>query len=157
MLISWGHWAIKYGADDQLVFWLRTVLGVVWLYNGLWLKVIVLDSHHLQIITSVCAQGGGSLDPAFILRLIGSGETLLAVGIISGLFFRFVSYFQIFIILLMNVIGSISGGAAIPHPFGLIISNLPTIMCALIIARKGPGAWALTLPSAKKAQDNVWH
>jgi uncharacterized membrane protein YphA (DoxX/SURF4 family) len=157
LFISWGYWAIKKDDGDKLLFWVRIALGAVWLYNGLWLKIITLDKHHLQIITSVCASSHGSVDPALLLRLIGSCETLLAVGIISGLFYKFVSYFQIFIILLMNLIGSISGGGAIAHPFGLIISNLPTIMCALVIARRGPGAWALTLPARKNAHNNVWH
>ncbi len=113
----------------------------MWIYNGLWLKVIALDPHHLEIMTSVSQATG--LEPAFLLRLIGGCETLLGVGIISGLFYKFVSYFQIFIILLMNLIGSVFGGGAIQHPFGLIISNLPTIMCAVIVAANGPGAFSL--------------
>lgn len=120
---------------------MRLVLASVWLYNGLWLKVVQLDPHHLEIVRSVCA--GSSVDPTIVLRAIGSCETLLAVGILSGLFYRFVSYFQILIVLAMNLIGGIGGSGSIPHPFGLIISNLPLLMCALIVAVKGPGAYAI--------------
>ncbi len=138
--------------NPKLIFAIRLALAAVWFYNGLWLKVIALDAHHLEIVSSVSS--GSGVEPAFILRLIGSAETLLGVGIVSGLFYRFVSYFQIFIIVLMNIIGSIGGGGAIAHPFGLIISNLPTIMCALVVATNGPGAFALKVGGRKH---EVWH
>lgn len=127
--------------NPKLIFAIRLALAAVWFYNGLWLKVIALDAHHLEIVRSVSNSSG--IEPALLLRLIGSAETLLGIGIVSGLLYRFVSYFQIFIILLMNLIGSIGGGGAIAHPFGLVISNLPTIMCALVVATNGPGAYSL--------------
>ena len=140
--------------NPKLIFAIRLALAAVWFYNGLWLKVIALDAHHLEIVRSVSNNSG--IDPAFILRLIGSAETLLGLGIVSGLFYRFVSGFQIVIILLMNLIGSIGGGGAIAHPFGLIISNLPTIMCALVVATNGPGAFALKLGRGGPKHE-VWH
>lgn len=140
--------------NPKLIFAIRLALAAVWFYNGLWLKVIALDAHHLEIVRSVSNNSG--IDPAFILRLIGSAETLLGLGIVSGLFYSFVSGFQIVIILLMNLIGSIGGGGAIAHPFGLIISNLPTIMCALVVATNGPGAFALKLGRGGPKHE-VWH
>ena len=114
------------------------------MYNGLWLKIIALDPHHLDIIRAVVGTSG--IDPVLLLRVIGSCETLLAIGILSGLIYRFVSYFQIIILLIMNLTGAISGGGTIAHPIGLIISNLPTFMCALVVAVHGPGAFSLRLP-----------
>lgn len=134
--------------NPKLIFAIRLALAAVWFYNGLWLKVIALDAHHLEIVRSVSNSSG--IEPALLLRLIGSAETLLGIGIVSGLFYRFVSYFQIFIILLMNLIGSIGSGGAIGHPFGLVISNLPTIMCALVVATNGPGAYSLNISGPKR-------
>lgn len=134
--------------NPKLIFAIRLALAAVWFYNGLWLKVIALDAHHLEIVRSVSNSSG--IEPALLLRLIGSAETLLGIGIVSGLFYRFVSYFQIVIILLMNLIGSIGGGGAIAHPFGLVISNLPTIMCALLVATNGPGAYSLNISGPKR-------
>lgn len=139
--------------NPKLILVIRLALAAVWFYNGLWLKVIALDAHHLEIIRSVSSNSG--FEPAFLLRLIGSAETLLGIGIVSGLFYRFVSYFQIFIILLMNLIGTVGGGGAIAHPFGLIISNLPTIMCALVVATNGPGAFSLRLGGAVAGADSA--
>lgn len=134
--------------NPKLIFAIRLALAAVWFYNGLWLKIIALDAHHLEIVRSVSNSSG--IEPALLLRLIGSAETLLGIGIVSGLLYRFVSYFQIFIILLMNLIGSIGGGGAIAHPFGLVISNLPTIMCALVVATNGPGAYSLHINGPKR-------
>jgi uncharacterized membrane protein YphA (DoxX/SURF4 family) len=133
--------------NPKIIFAIRCVLAAVWLYNGLWLKVIALDPHHLSIVTPI----GHSLQisPETMLRSIGGLETLLGIGILSGLFYKFVSYFQIAIVLLMNFIGIIFGGGAIQHPLGLIVSNLPTLMCAWLVAAYGPGSYSLRLPNAK--------
>ena len=127
--------------NSKMIFAIRIALAAVWLYNGLWLKVIAADPHHLEIVRSVA--GGIGVEPVTMLQVIGIGETLLGLGILSGLFFRFVSYFQIAVVLAMNVIGAICGGGAIQHPFGLMISNLPMIMCAAVVALHGPGAYSL--------------
>jgi uncharacterized membrane protein YphA (DoxX/SURF4 family) len=129
--------------NPYFIFVVRVVLAVIWLYNGLWLKVIVVEPHHLIIMKGVVA--GTDMSPVLLLKLIGSLETLLAVGILSGALNRFVNFFQIAILLLMNAIGIICGKGAIPHPVGLILSNLPMVMCALMVAFWGPGAWALQL------------
>lgn len=125
----------------KLIFAIRVVLAAVWFYNGLWLKVIAVDPHHLEIVSSIAS---GGIDPLTLMRMIGGCETLLAIGILSGLFHRFVNYFQIAIVLAMNIIGIMFGGDTIPNPAGLIISNLPLVMCALVVALEGPGAYALT-------------
>lgn len=129
--------------DHRLLFTVRVVLSLVWLYNGLWLKVLVVDSHHLEIVSPIARWIG--MDSVVLLKGIGALESLLALGIISGLFSKFVSCFQIAVILTMNCIGAVFGDGAIQHPFGLIISNLPTTMCALVVAVYGPGAYALKL------------
>jgi uncharacterized membrane protein YphA (DoxX/SURF4 family) len=137
--------------SPKLVFAIRIVLALVWLYNGLWLKIIALDPHHLEIVTSVAKDTG--IDAVIVLRSIGACESLLGIGILSGLFHRFVSYFQIIVILLMNVCGAIFGGGAIQHPFGLVISNLPTIACATVVLIYGPGAYSLKLRRVARTDD----
>lgn len=141
-----------------LIFLARLALAIVWLYNGLWLKVIATDAHHLAIVTALGIEP--YISPLFILKAIGCCETLLAAGILSGLLFRFVSYFQIFILLLMNTLGIMFGSGTIQNPAGLIVSNLPTLICCLFIAHLGPGAFAMSLPSFSRQADNSseqWH
>lgn len=142
-------------STDFLVLLARVVLASVWLYNGLWLKVMVADAHHLAIVTALGT--AEYIQPVDLLTLIGYCETLLAAGILSGLYFRFVSYFQVLVLLLMNILGIIFGGGNIANPAGLIVSNLPTIMCCLFIAKLGPGGLALTISSKKDNSNEEWH
>lgn len=133
--------------SPKFIFAIRCVLALIWLYNGLWLKILFVDPHHLEILQAVLQT---SLNQAAnFLNLIGVLETLLGIGILSGLFHRFVNYFQVFILLVMNCIGIVSGEGTIGNPAGLLIMNLPTILCAIAVARYGPGAWALALPRSK--------
>ncbi len=133
--------------SPKFVFAIRCVLALIWLYNGLWLKIFAVDPHHLDIVQAVFQISVNQA--ADFLNVIGVLETLLGIGILSGLFHRFVNYFQVFILVAMNSIGIVGGEGSISNPAGLLIMNLPTILCAIIVARYGPGAWALSFPRSR--------
>jgi len=133
--------------SPKFIFLIRCVLALIWLYNGLWLKILHVDPHHLEIVQAVFQVSVNQA--ANFLNIIGGLETLLGIGILSGLFYRFVNYFQVFILILMNSVGIVSGEGSISNPAGLLIMNFPTILCAIIVARYGPGLWALRLPRMK--------
>ena len=115
---------------------LRVLLALTWLYQGLWLKLIVRDPQHLHVVESVGPVAG--LAPADFLTLIGAGETLLALGILSGLLHNFVAVFQIALLVSMNSIGILSGG--VEKPLGLVVGNLPLLFCMLLHWRRGGAA-----------------
>lgn len=120
--------------SQRFLLAVRLVLALTWLYQGLWLKLILVDPHHLSIVEGIFP-GHGKL----FLTVIGSGETLLGLGIASGLLYRFVTAFQAGLLITMNTIGILSGG--VPAPAGLIVANLPLLMLMLILWRCGPGSW----------------
>lgn len=111
-------------AAPRLKLAIRAIVALTWLYQGLWLKLIVADPHHLQVVT------GAGL-PGWFMSVIGAGETLLGLGVLSGLFNRFVCWFQLGLLLAMNSIGILTGG--VPDPAGLIIGNLPLVACILVL------------------------
>lgn len=111
---------------------LRVLLGVVWLYNGLWLKVLAPSPGHLAVVAGLPVFPG--LSPQALLTIIGVGETALGVGSISGLWPRLVAWFQFFVLLLMNGIGILFSGA-IAEPVHLLVQNLPLFFCILLVAR----------------------
>lgn len=121
--------------NPYLLFALRIMLGLIWLYNGLWLKVMLLDAEHLAVVQGL---GVDFTSPENLLRLIGFAETLLTLGIWSGLFNRFVSIFQLVVLIVMNSIGIIFSGA-IAEPLGLFVQNLPLFFCIIIVAIYGAG------------------
>lgn len=115
----------------------RLVMALVWLYNGLWLKVVARDPHHERIIASVFGEGGAA---SAAMLAIGWMETLLALAIASGRASTPVNVLQIILLLGMNAAG-ILGSGEIARPAGLLISNLPLVLCAAMIAWGGPGRW----------------
>lgn len=121
----------------------RLAMALVWLYNGLWLKVVLRDPHHRAIVASVFGTDGWGADLA--LYVIGGAETLLAVGVASGAAYRFVNGFQIAALLAMNALGIAFGGGGIAHPIGLLIQNLPLVCCAALVMIQGPGPFAARL------------
>lgn len=124
--------------DSRFLFGVRCTIALIWLYEGLWLKVIAQDAHELSIVR----QFSNTPDGARLLMLgIGCAETLLALGVLSGWYWRALSWFQITILPVMNLVGIFFGGGTIAKPAGLIIHNLPLFLCMALIALYGPGSW----------------
>jgi uncharacterized membrane protein YphA (DoxX/SURF4 family) len=120
----------------------RVIVALIWLYEGLWLKVLALDAHELSIVQQFAATPERARE---LMMLIGCGETLVAIGVLSGLFHRALSWFQILILVTMNLTGIYFGRGTIAHPLGLIIHNLPLLACMALLGCYGPGAFALKL------------
>ena len=118
------------------LFLVRLILAAVWFYNGTYLKLILVDPEHLKVVEAVGQVG--PLSPANFLFLIGLGETLLGLWILSGVFYKWSCGLQFSLIVAMNVIGILSGG--VDSPASLVITNLPLLACIWMAYRLGPGA-----------------
>jgi uncharacterized membrane protein YphA (DoxX/SURF4 family) len=129
----------------RLLAAIRLAVAAVWIYEGLWLKVVRPAPHELAVAASVAL---GPLSPAALLRVIGGGETLLGLGVLSGRFDRFLAWFQGTVLVLMNVIGILFAGKAIADPVGLVIHNLPLLLCIVVLGLYDPGSSA-----ARRAAD----
>lgn len=112
--------------QDKLLLFVRLVVVTVWIYNGLVLKILMQDPHHLAIV-----QQAIGFDASFVLRLIGLGETFIAIGVLSGLFKKSLAIFQIVVLLLMNIIGSSTG--EIENIVSLFVQNIPFIASILVV------------------------
>jgi hypothetical protein len=119
-------------------------VAALWLHEGLWLKVVHPAPHELAVVESIAI---GPLSARQLLLLIGWGETFLGMGVLSGLYHRFLAWFQAVVLVLMNGIGVLFAGAAIPDPLGLVIHNLPLLLCILILGMHGPGSWTWPHPT----------
>jgi len=95
--------------------------------------------HELAIVQSVAL---GPLTPLLFMRLIGIGETLLGLGVLSGLYSRPLAWFQGVLLVLMNGIGIAFSGGAIADPVGLVLRNLPLLLCIAALGVHGPGTLA---------------
>lgn len=119
------------------LLFIRLILAFVWFYNGLYLKLILVDPEHLKVVQEV--GGLGPLSPEQFLFLIGLGETALGLFILCGWRYRIACYIQIALVVSMNVIGIASGG--VDKPLALIAANLPLLACMGVALRCGPGTW----------------
>jgi uncharacterized membrane protein YphA (DoxX/SURF4 family) len=126
---------------------MRLAVAAVWIYEGLWQKVLRPAPHELAIVQSVAL---GALTPLQLLRLIGIGETLLGLGVLSGLYARPLAWFQGALLVLMNGIGIAFSGGAIADPVGLVLRNLPLLLCIAALGVHGPGTVAPGPGKAKR-------
>ena len=83
---------------------LRLLIGLVWLVNGLFCKVIGGVPRHQEIVATIL----GDEYAGFITILIGCGEILLAFWILSGRFRSACGWLQIILVLTMNIIEQVS-------------------------------------------------
>jgi uncharacterized membrane protein YphA (DoxX/SURF4 family) len=121
----------------------RLGVAAVWIYEGLWLKMLYPSPHELAVMRAVTV---GSLSPTTLLFLIGCGELLLGLGVLSSVHPRFLAWFQGVILVLMNALGIAFTGKAIADPAGLVVHNLPFLLCILILGVHAPAP--STRPSA---------
>jgi uncharacterized membrane protein YphA (DoxX/SURF4 family) len=78
----------------------RGFFAAVWVVNGLWAKLLDGVPRHREIVARILGDDHSLL----LTRLIGAGEILFALWILSGLAPRWSALAQIAIVLLMNLI-----------------------------------------------------
>src|SRR3954471_10257340 len=74
------------------LFAVRVVVALVWLHEGLYLKLIARAPQELAVVNALPQLL--PLSPAAMLVLIGIAETLLALAALSGAFARPLAWFQ---------------------------------------------------------------
>jgi uncharacterized membrane protein YphA (DoxX/SURF4 family) len=99
----------------------RTAVGGVWLYEGLWKKVLGRSSQETAILESV---PGLSADGARAVTVgLGITETVLAAWVLSGRRPRACAIVQSGLVVGMNAGGLAVGRQHIPDPAGLLARN----------------------------------
>ncbi len=122
----------------------RAVIGFVWLYEGLYMKLLTRDPHELSIVSAVGGPFG--LTAAQFLFAIGAGETLLALAVFAGWFVRPIALLQAILLFSMNIVGVFMGQGRIEDPAGLLVRNGPLFLCFFLLWRYGAGAYVLPYP-----------
>lgn len=98
---------------------LRVTVALVWLYQGLWHKIVAVDARHLAIVASAPS----FLPPQWTLGLIGGLETLFAVSILTRWKLRLFAMLQIGMLVAMNAAGILFAGDRIPDIGGMLTMN----------------------------------
>ena len=79
---------------------LTVAIAMVWLINGLFCKVLNLVPRHQQIVSRILDVA----DARILTLLIGCAEIAMALWVLSQLWTRTNTIFQIIIVLAMNII-----------------------------------------------------
>lgn len=82
------------------VFPFRLLFAAVWLVNGLWCKVLAGVPRHGEIVARIL----GETHAPLLARLIGAGEAVFALWILSGVRWKWSCALQIAAVAVMNVI-----------------------------------------------------
>lgn len=103
---------------------------MVWLYQGLWCKLLGGAEHHSQIAAGVL--------PAFaagpVLAGIGAGECALAVWVASGWRAPQAAVAQTALLAAMNAAGLLWARQWIADPAGMVLQNFAFLTLAWITA-----------------------
>jgi hypothetical protein len=118
-----GHW------------FARSAVALVWLYQGLWCKLLGSHPGHAAVVKAVPGLVGRSA--AGVLAGIGAVEVALAVWVLSGRGRRGAAVAQSGLLVAMNIGGLLWGRAAIPDPGGMVIQNLAFLALIWIVVGQG--------------------
>jgi len=100
----------------------RGAVAIVWLYNGLWCKLLEPCPSTSTSWPRSPLLGSGGARP--LVRGIGAGETLLALWVLSGRSPRAAAVVQTGLLVAMNAGGLLWGRRWIPDPAALAVQNL---------------------------------
>lgn len=104
------------------------LVSAIWLYQGAWKKVLLIDQQHLAIVADAAPD---FIDARIILILIGLAETALGVS------FRFYKTrkvsgcLQILLLIAMNSGGIFFSSRNISDPAGMLLSNAILVMAII--------------------------
>lgn len=79
---------------------LTIFIGLVWLVNGLYSKVLNFEPRHQEIVASILGDSHARL----LIILIGSGEILMAIWVFSQFKSRLNAISQIVLVAVMNAL-----------------------------------------------------
>src|SRR5262245_58140351 len=100
----------------------RGAIALVWLYHGLWCKVLGRCPEQAAIVAAVPGVEGALA--VWSVRALGLGETALAAWVLAGRAPRQAAVAQTVLLALMNGGGLLWGRAHIADPGAMVVQNL---------------------------------
>lgn len=113
--------------------WLiRLAVALVWLYEGLWCKLLKGEPHQLQVVAAV-PRFGPTTSGAF-LKILGVVEIALAGWVLSGAAPILCATVQTFLLIALNTGGLIWARHLIHDPAGMVFKNFAFLVLAWVSA-----------------------
>ena len=121
---------LSFGLPPLLL--VRGAVAAVWLYEGLWCKVLGREPHQVQVVEAV-PRLGPILGRKFLLAL-GLVETTLGVWVMSGLTPGLCAVVQTALLVGLNANGLLWARHIIHDPAGMVVKNVSFLLLAWVAA-----------------------
>jgi hypothetical protein len=116
---------------------IRSAVAGVWLYEGLWCKVLGRERHQLLVVEAV-PKLGSLLGRRFLLAL-GGAEIVLAAWVMSGVTPGLCTITQSALLVLLNANGLLWARHIIHDPAGMVVKNASFLLLAWVQAAMSRG------------------
>jgi hypothetical protein len=107
---------------------LRGAVAAVWLYEGLWCKVLGRERHQVEVVEAVPKLG--PLLGRHVLLALGVVETAIAVWVISGVEPGLCVVVQTGLLVTLNANGLLWARHVIHDPAGMVVKNVSFLLLA---------------------------
>jgi hypothetical protein len=115
----------------------RGAVAAVWLYEGLWCKVLGRERHQIQVVEAV-PRLGPLVGRSFLLAL-GLAETAIAAWVISGVTPGLCAIVQTVLLVALNANGLLWARHIIRDPGGMVVKNVSFLLLAWVAAAMSGG------------------
>ena len=120
-------------------FWLiRAAVALVWLYEGLWCKLLGREPRQAQVVAAV-PRFGPRVGPAF-LKALGVVEVSVAAWALSGVAPVPCALAQTLLLLALNTSGLLWARHIIHDPGGMVVKNFAFLVLAWVAGSLPGGA-----------------
>jgi uncharacterized membrane protein YphA (DoxX/SURF4 family) len=109
---------------------IRVSVAAVWLYEGLWCKILGRVPLQLQVVTAVPRLGPQFGAP--FLRTLGIVEVALAAWVMSGVSPALCAMVQTALLIVLNANGLLWARHIIHDPAGMVVKNIAFLVLAWI-------------------------
>jgi uncharacterized membrane protein YphA (DoxX/SURF4 family) len=116
---------------------LRFAVASVWLYHGLWNKLLSSAGRHAQIGGAVPAIAGVSADTLHMS--IGIIEVAIALWVLAGVTPRTAAVVQTVLLVAMNLGGLLWARDSIPDPGAMIVQNIAFLALVWVVSERERG------------------
>ena len=115
---------------------IRASVAAVWVYEGLWCKILGGVDSQVDVVTAVPRLGAFARP---FLKLLGVGEVALAIWVMTGIAPGLCAIAQTVLLVLLNANGLVWARHLIREPAGMVIKNIAFLMLVWICGASAGG------------------
>jgi DoxX-like family len=111
---------------------IHVAVAAVWLYEGLWCKLLNGEPHQMQVVRAVPLYGR-RLGVAF-LKSLGVVEVALGIWVLTGMAALLCAVIQTALLIALNACGLLWARRLIHDPVGMVLKNFAFLVLAWVSA-----------------------